>query len=255
MANTATAGVAPQPAQPAAAPLVAMDPEFIARNQIVERYFAGSLPVKGAADFERYCLQNPKKVDELKINERVHAGLRLLEASGQPLPWEVKPKRWWETLPFIAGVAALALALAITALLLSSKLGAAQRRVVALNERIVQRPLEPIKSTRTVVIIPDRSSHSPSPQLNVESGSGELIDLKLDVSWSRYTQFGVQVERVDQGQVLQLSRLLRNSDGQLRIAFNSSALGPGTYRFAIEGIPMSGPGEEQAWFAIKVSPG
>ena len=38
----------------------AMDRDFIARNQIVERYLSGRLPIKGATDFERFCKENPE---------------------------------------------------------------------------------------------------------------------------------------------------------------------------------------------------
>ena len=36
-----------------------MDRDFIARNQIVERYLSGRLPIKGATDFERFCKEKP----------------------------------------------------------------------------------------------------------------------------------------------------------------------------------------------------
>src|SRR5262249_51137297 len=69
-----------------ATPTPAMDRDFIARNQIVERYLSGRLPLKGATDFERFCKENPHMLDELGLPERVNAGLRLLEASGKPEP-------------------------------------------------------------------------------------------------------------------------------------------------------------------------
>jgi hypothetical protein len=234
-------------------PLVAMDPEFIERNNIVERYFAGSLPVKGATDFERYCHQNPQRTEQLQISERVQAGIRLLAASGQPLPWEEKRKAWWETLPAIIGAGVVALALAIAALVLTSKLSTAQRLIVSQREEIAQRPLLPIKATRTLVVTPDRSNPTPAPVVNANNSSGELIDLKVNVGWSRYSQYRVNVSRANQGQVLQLTHLLRDSNGQLRIALNSSALGPGEYLFTLEGLPMSGPGETQGWFTMRVS--
>ena len=73
-----------------------MDPEFIARNRIVELYVSGKLPVRGATVFERYCRENPQFLDEIGLPERVHAGLRLLEASGKPEPWQEKPGEIWE---------------------------------------------------------------------------------------------------------------------------------------------------------------
>jgi len=42
-----------------AAPTPLMDRDFIARNQIVERYLSGKLPIKGATDFERFCREEP----------------------------------------------------------------------------------------------------------------------------------------------------------------------------------------------------
>ncbi|MBV8496771.1 MAG: hypothetical protein JO361_08325, partial [Gammaproteobacteria bacterium] len=84
-------------AQPPPAPTAApMDRDFIARNQVVERYLSGRLPLKGATDFERFCHQNPQILDEIGLPERVNAGLRLLEASGKPEPWQEKPRPLWQ---------------------------------------------------------------------------------------------------------------------------------------------------------------
>ena len=89
--------------QPPAARPANMDRDFIARNQIVERYLSGKLPIKGATDFERFCRENPELLDELGLPERVNAGLRLLEASGKPEPWQEAPKRFWEKPQFVIG--------------------------------------------------------------------------------------------------------------------------------------------------------
>src|SRR5207302_1919758 len=84
----ATAARAPAPAAPAPTTSPPMDRDFIARNQIVERYLSGRLPLKGATDFERFCREHPELLDEIGLPERVNAGLRLLEASGKPEPWQ-----------------------------------------------------------------------------------------------------------------------------------------------------------------------
>ena len=51
-----------------------MDREFIARNQIVERYIGGRLPLKGAQDFERFCREHPELLDEIALTDRINAG-------------------------------------------------------------------------------------------------------------------------------------------------------------------------------------
>src|SRR5579872_3669043 len=103
-----------RPAQAAPAPVAAaMDRDFIARNQIVERYLSGKLPIKGATEFERFCAAHPELLDELGLPDRVHAGLRLLEASGKPEPWREQEKRLWEKPHFVIALGAVALVLLV----------------------------------------------------------------------------------------------------------------------------------------------
>jgi hypothetical protein len=238
----------------ATAPVV-MDREFIDRNQIIERYYAGKLPVKGASDFERYCRYHPELLSELRVSERVQAGLKLMEACGSPLPWEVRQPRFWERLPVFIATAVAALALGVTALVFASKLSNEQRTTAALRQAIIDRPLDAIRSTRPVIIIPGRNGPTSTPALTIAGNSGQLVDMKVDMRWSKYSQFRVTVDRADQGQVLKLGNVLRDSNGQLRLAFNASLLGPGSYQFALEGLPTVGNAEPQAWFTVAVIPG
>src|SRR5580765_7008234 len=89
-ASTAAPKVAPAkaastpPTAAVAAPAAPMDRDFIARNQVVERYLSGRLPLKGATEFEQFVHRHPEILDEIGLPERVNAGLRLLEASGKP---------------------------------------------------------------------------------------------------------------------------------------------------------------------------
>jgi hypothetical protein len=230
-----------------------MDRDFIAKNQIVERYFADKLPARGALDFERFCRDNPEILDELRVSARVQAGLRLMVAGGIPLPWEERPKQLWERLPVAIGVGVLTLLLAITSLTLYFKLGGARKEVASLAAAVRERPIKPIKSTRSVVVVPGRSAPSATPTLVISSENAELADLKFKMEWSGYTQFRVTIDRVGQGRVMVLNHLLRDSNGQLRIALNSASLGPGNYQFAIDGLTLSSEARPQAWFTLGVS--
>ncbi len=64
-----------------------MDRDFIQRNQVVERYLSGRLPIKGATDFERFCRDHPELLDELgiQLSER-HADLARTEVIEVPKP-------------------------------------------------------------------------------------------------------------------------------------------------------------------------
>ena len=50
-----------------------MNPEFIEKNQIVERYLAGKLPFQGRQDFERYCRENPDVLEDIQLADRLHS--------------------------------------------------------------------------------------------------------------------------------------------------------------------------------------
>jgi len=230
-----------------------MDREFIVRNQIAERYLSGRLPLRGAQEFERYCLQHPDLIDELGLPARVHAGLRLLEAGGVALPWEEKPQRWWQKPPALIGVSGVALFAFIVSAVMGGKLSARDAAIQQLQNRVTEQPVEPATSTRLVKLMPSRTAPSLHPAVTLGGGPAQMADLKIDMSWSKFTAFRVTIDRQDQGRVAVLNYMLRDSNGDLRLAFNDSALGPGIYQFAIEGLTLHGDNEAQAWITVAVA--
>lgn len=243
------------PPRPRAVPATPprMDRQFIAQNNIVERYLTGRLPPRGVQDFERYCRDHPQLLDELRLADHLHAALRLLEAGGHAPPWEEKPQRWWEKLPVLIGACGLCVVLAALWLGQSARLSAQQRHTAALEQQLAGQPLDPVESTRGLHIRPDTSGSSPPSIATIGGDRAELADLTIDLSWSRYRAFNVIIDRVGQGRVAILHNLLRDSNGNLRIELNSSALGPGDYRLSIDGLTWSGAPVAQAWATITVA--
>jgi hypothetical protein len=229
-----------------------MDRDFIARNQIVERYLSGKLPIKGATEFERFCAEHPELLDELGLPERVHAGLRLLEASGKPEPWREADKKLWEKPPFVIALGVIAFALLITAGVLASSGSDKGRKIAALTKQVAEQPIEPATSTRTIRLLPSRQGASSSPAVILGGGQAQLADLKIDLSRSPYRAFRVTIDRVDQGRVAVLHNLLKDSNGHVRIALNSSAFGPGNYQLTIEGLTWRGDPEPDSWVTIGI---
>jgi hypothetical protein len=229
-----------------------MDRDFIARNQIVERYLSGRLPLKGATDFERFCKENPKLLDELGLPERVNAGLRLLDASGKPEPWQEKAPRFWARpqilLGLIAAVAVLGIGLAVTAGNLASK----DQKIAKLEKQVAEHPLEPATNTRVIRLVPSHEGASNSPAVMIGGNPTELVDFKIDETRSAYKTFTITIDRIDQGRVAVLHNLVKDSNGHLRIALNSSALGPGNYQLTIEGLSWRGDPEPDSWVTIGI---
>lgn len=235
-------------------PTPAMDRDFIARNQIVERYISGKLPIKGATEFEKFCTDNPGLLDELGLPQRVHAGLRLLEAAGKPEPWQEAPKRFWEK-PYLAiglGVATLALLVGLAAVWNDSS--AKTVRISKLEKVVAEQPLEPATSTRAIRLLPSYQGGSNTPAVIIGGGGQtQLADLKLDLSRSAFRSFRVTIDRIDQGRVAILHNIAKDSNGHVRVGLNTSALGPGNYQLTVEGLTWKGEVQPEAWITIGVA--
>lgn len=236
----------------AAAVTPLMDRDFIARNQIIERYLCGKLPIKGATDFERFCREEPDLLDEIGLPERVNAALRLLEASGKPEPWQQAPKKPWEKPQLMVGLGAALLLLALALAIVGSASADKSRSIMKLKALIVEQPLEPASSTRTIQLLPSRTGSSNTPAITIGGGTAQLADLRIDMTRSPYRAFRVTIDRLDQGRVAILHNVMKDSNGHLHLAFNSSALGPGIYQFTIDGLTWRGDPEPDAWITIGI---
>jgi len=229
-----------------------MDRDFIARNQIVERYLSGRLPLKGATDFERFCRDNPQLLDELGLAERVNAGLRLLEASGKPEPWQETPRAIWAKPQLVIGLAVAVVALGIGLSVVASQSATKSQRIEKLQKQVSERPLDAATNTQSIRLVPSHEAASNTPAIVISGGTAQLLDLKIDESHSAYKAFRVTIDRIDQGRVAVLNNMLKDSNGHLRMALNSSALGPGNYQLTIEGLSWRGDPEPDSWVTIGI---
>jgi hypothetical protein len=185
--------------------------------------------------------------------DRIHMGLRLMDASGQPEPWAEKPIPFYQKPLVIAAAAGLAGTMLIAALLLLASNREKDRRIAVLSEEVRQQPLLPARSTRTIVVQPSRTGPPNHSLVNIGGRDTEMVDFKYDLSWSSYSNFRVTIDRVDQGRVAILSNLAKDSNGHLRIALNSSALGPGDYQMVLDGLDWRGAPVSQAWASFSVA--
>ena len=159
-------------------------------------------------------------------------------------------KRWWERLPALIGTAAVALGLAAACLVLQDRLAARDRSLASLQQRAASQPLDPAKSTRAITVIPSRTGPSRNSLVTIGGREAQMADLKFDLSWSQFTAFRVTIDRIDQGRVGVLHNVQRDSNGNLHLELNSTALGPGNYQLTFEGLSWRGEPEPQAWATI-----
>ncbi len=254
-AKPAAAAPAAAAAPTAATPLPSapMDRDFIARNQVVERYLSGRLPLKGATDFERFCHEHPELLDDIGLPERVNAGLRLLEAAGKPEPWQEAPRPLWQKPMVTLGLAAATAVFGIGLAIATGTATSMSHKIAELQKQATEQALDPATSTRSIRLMPSRSGASNAPAIIIGGGKAELADLKIDESRSQYYVFRVTIDRIDQGRVGVITNLAKDSNGHLRIALNSSALGPGNYQLTLEGLDRHGDPQPDSWITIGVA--
>jgi hypothetical protein len=232
-------------------PLV-MDREFIARNHIVELYLSGRLPVRGATVFERFCRENPQILDEIGLPERVHTGLRLLEATGKPDPWQEKPKQFWER-PYIpAGLSGLVLLLGIALLMLNHQLTDQTHKATALGQLVAEQPVDAATATVSVELQPTHVGPTAAIATTIGGSAAQLVNIKIDLTHSDFRAFRITIDRVNQGRVAVLNNLIKDSNSELGFALNTSAFGAGVYLLTIEGLDWRGDPQPDSWAAIAI---
>jgi hypothetical protein len=232
------------------------DRKFIEDHKLVERYLEGKLPFKGARDLENWCRAHPEYLAELKLSERTHTSLKLLEASGKPMDLQEPEAPWWKSHYVLVGLASLAaLALALFWLMFI-KYESAQNRLEDARTRVDQGPLVQPSSTRTVVIAPDRSPGLGNARITVSRAAPELIDLHIDVAYTnKLAQFDLIVDKKDQGRALIVDNILRDSNNELRLTLNTSGLSAGIYTARLEAMPPKATQAQRlpiGWLTLEV---
>ena len=72
-----------------------------------------------------------------------------------------------------------------------------------------------------------------------------MLELYLPIAYSDFTSFAVTIDKVDQGRMLIIQRLMPDSNRELRLSLNSSAFGQGEYRFHIGQLFSFAGGKDQ----------
>jgi hypothetical protein len=254
-----------------------MDRKYIEAEHIVDRYLSGDLTVREAREFEEYCHDHPEALKSMPIPVRLKARLArrpaqesetgvfkaipssvthaALQATEEGFDLEEEERQFSSgprtggnrlliglVFALIAAVAGV-VAYAIQANSLSKQLRTAERSAKAAQ---MQAP----GSTQNYKLELVRGKPA-APTLNVGwLTPPQWMNLYIDVSEGKYTQFMITVEKVDGGLVMQLRRIARDSNRELRLTLNSSAFGPGDYLLRVEGYNSRGQTEVVGWVRI-----
>ena len=89
-------------------------------------------------------------------------------------------------------------------------------------------------------ISPDRAPGIDHARVNVSHTAPQLIELHIDMTYTKALQFRMVVDKKDQGRALILENLIKDSNGELRMTFNTTGLAAGIYTARVEAnLPRS----------------
>jgi hypothetical protein len=243
--------IAPVNAQTAAR----FDAKFIEDHKLLDRYLEGKLPLKGARDLENWCRANPTYLEALKLSERTQASLKLLEACGAPLDLTEPQPPWWKSpyVPVGAGVVALVCLLGFWALF--GKFVLLRGELEDTRTRMHQGSLVQPAVETSVHVVPDRAAGVDRARITVHLSAPQLVDVHIDLGYTKQPlQYRMIVDKQDQGRALILNDLLKDSNGELRLTFNTTGLAAGIYNIRIESLPVraSGTPSPEGWLILDV---
>jgi len=229
------------------------DAKFIEEHKLIDRYLENKLPLKGAVDLENWCRAHPEYLDKLKLSERAQASLKLLEASGHPVDLREPEQPWWKSPYLLAGLAAAALLSLAATWLLVGKVGLLRSELEDAKLRAKQGPLVQPAVRTEQRISPDRSPGLDTARIVVSTTAPQLIDLHLDMTYTqKLNLFRITVDKQDQGRALILNNVLKDSNNDLRMTFNTTGLSAGIYTVRIEALPPRGDPIPDGWLLLEV---
>jgi hypothetical protein len=168
------------------------------------------------------------------------------------MPTEISP--WLESLQrhkTAIGIGAAIVVLAVSLAWVAWRWDIAEDRLELLDRKAEQGFLVPPSSNRRVRIDPR------APRVVTVGGEAfpERVDFYFNARTPRHSRFRMSLLREDGTLLLHADQMVRDSNYDLRLSFNSSLLAPGSYLLRVEGYARGGRLERFAEARILASGG
>jgi hypothetical protein len=230
-----------------------MDIRVIEQKQLVERYLLGRLTPPEAKFFERVVRGSPELADRIGLPDALRRTMRLLDDTGTE--WREQAPRFWHQPWFVAGVAAAALAATVAA----GVLWAGKRTIAAsyqqLKSEVARGVLVAPARTALLDLRPARPGESPPSYAIGTRTAPTFAELRVAVGYVHASLFKVIVKRDDGTYWARFDNQLRDSNGDLRLAFNTAAFAAGTYDVEIDAVDLHGDVVPAGRLRLRIDPG
>jgi hypothetical protein len=251
-AQPRSSGGAASPGTATPPPAPRFDRRFIEEHHLLDKYLTGKLPLKGARDLEKWCRENPLYLEELQLELRTQSALKLLEAVGKPQDLAEPEPPWWKHVYFHIGLGAVAALSLLAFMVLFAKFVLVRGELEDALAVAKHGALLPPASLSALRVEPDRAPGINRAKFTVNHAVPMMIDLKIDMGFTKLSDFKVVLEKQEQGRALIIEHLAKDSNGDLRVSFNSSALSSGAYSIRIDGLPFRGDPIGMGWLLLDV---
>ena len=166
------------------------------------------------------------------------------------MPTEISP--WIERLKqhkVVIGTTTALVVLVVALIWVAWRWGVAEDRLEMLEQKAAVGFLQAPSSTRNLRI------DLRSPRLVALDGGGfpQRIDLLLSARTKQYARFRVSLVRADGTLLVHADQMVRDSNEDLRLSFNTSMLPDGPYEIRVEGYTRGGRMERFAEAPLRVS--
>jgi hypothetical protein len=258
-----------------------MDRDKIKSERIVERYLTGDLLVREARDFERYCLEHADVLESLAIPARLKARLsikpfdgtdtavfpaipssvtRIAAATGLRTlgPESEQHKADDDEEQPATGSGKFSKVLLVALLLAIAAAGTLfwqsqdqQKQIKKLSVTAKALKLQAPGAMQTLRIMPSDVLPN-SASATVSLNQAQMLDIRLDVTGMPYTNYAVTIDKVDEARVMQIRRIVADTNKEVRFSLNSSAFGAGQYQIKLEGYNYKGATSDAGWVLLEL---
>jgi hypothetical protein len=256
-----------------------MDRKYIENEHIVERYLSGDLTVREARDFEKYCLEHPAVLNDMPIPVRLKARLArqpvadsetgvfqtipssaakvAIEENDDGFDPEEERIQRVRYAPAANRTLLIGLIFALLAALagvvaFSMKASSLTKQMHEMRNDLQATQMQPPGSVQTYRVQPSRGKPSQPTLALGWLVPAQLLELRIDATEGKYAQFQITIDKSDGSRVMQIRRVARDSNKEVRLAVNSSAFGPGDYFVRIDGYNWRGQIEEYGWLLLSM---
>jgi len=256
-----------------------MDRRYIENEHVVDRYLSGDLTVREARDFEKFCLDDPDFLQALPIPVRLKTRLSRRPAEGSETgvfeaipssstravmeetddgfdPEEAREEmRRSSAGGAVSRVLVIGLGLGVllavgAALIFGLQARSLAEQLQGAAKQLTSTQMQPPGSVQRYKLqMVKAKPEAPTFALGWLEPA-QLLDISIDASEGKIQQFQITIDKSDGVRVMQIKRIMRDSNKEVRFSLNSSAFGPGDYLVKVEGYNWRGQTDVVGWMML-----